>query len=414
MNLINSLATVIRLIFNFAAPLSAVVLMMFGNAFFTTFLSVYLNEKGYSDADIGIVQSAYFLGVLVGGFQMEKVIRRVGHIQALAVFGSLATSAIILLAMFPSFLSWIFLRFTVGLSIAAIYIVIESWMLNHSSVETRGAVLALYMMALYTSQSLSQQLLSIIQIDSYIPFLLCALFTSLSIIPVGLSTRKMILPPDHHELKMFALIKKSPFGFSGCIASGMILSAIYTFFPLLALNRQIPPENLMSMTIFGGVLLQWPIGKFSDYFERRKTLLATVLLSLALACLSLLYTGNSPIAIYSIAFFFGGMTFTLYPLCITQVCDRIDHSQITTATALLLVAYGFGCVAGPIVSSGMIQALTIDFIFLYFILLLAGLTAVGIYSLLYNPVVSLADKNAYVPLTNVTPIAYEMDPLQDT
>jgi MFS family permease len=399
-----------QLAIQFSAPIASVALMMFGAAFFTTFLSLNLDRLGYSGTQIGFIQSAYFLGMLVGGFRMERVIKRVGHIQALTVFGSLATSSVLMQALFQDFFIWIFLRFAVGISIASIYIVIESWMLSNSSVKTRGTVLALYMMSLYISQSGSQQFISFIDIEGYTPYLVSALFISLSIIPVGLSTCKFTVEHSHQSIGMLKIAKSSPFGVSGCIASGMMLSAIYTFFPLLALSRDIPVENLMSLTIFGGVVLQWPIGKLSDYFERRRTLLIVVFLTMLLSVMGFAIRGESLTTVYLMSFLFGGLAFTLYPLCITQVCDQLQHSQITTATAFLLIAYGCGSVAGPVCSSRMIQFFGIDSLFLYFALLLGTLTLIGIYTTLKKPVIPLAEQNAYVPLTNVTTVACEMDP----
>jgi MFS family permease len=395
-----------KLIIKFAAPLSSVMLMIFGSAFYTTFLSVFLDSKGYTRGEIGMIHSAYFFGMLLGAFQMEALIKRVGHIQALAVFGSLATCSTLLQGLFQTFPAWIFLRFLVGLSLAALYIVIESWMLNNSTIKTRGVVLSLYMICLYSSQSASQQMLGLVDIHSLTPFLVSAIFTSLSIIPVGLSTNRITLPHYHESIGFFWMVKTSPFGVSGCFVSGLILSAIYSFFPIYAVSKGIPSENLMSVTIAGGVLLQWPIGKFSDYFERRKTLLVIVIISL---CLTLIgYLGSE--MVLPLAFLIGGFSFTLYPLCITQVCDHLDQSQITKATAYLLIAYGFGSVLGPVVSSSLVELLGINAIFLYFSVLLGCLTVIGTLVTLRRPIIPLSEQNDFLPLPSVTPIAYEMDP----
>jgi len=141
----------IHLVVEFMAPLSSVFLMIFGTAFYTTFLSVFLDTAGYTQREIGIVQSAFFLGLFFGAFQMERLIKRVGHIQALVVFGSLATSVTILQALIQIFPAWVFFRFLSGLSLAALYIVIESWMLDHSTETNRGVVLSLYMIFLTSS-----------------------------------------------------------------------------------------------------------------------------------------------------------------------------------------------------------------------------------------------------------------------
>ena len=384
--------------------------MVFGGAFFTTFLSIYLNSDGYTKGEIGIIQSAFFLGILVGAFQMENLIKRVGHIQALAVFGSLATSSTLLQALYQTFFGWIFLRFLIGLSLAALYIVIESWMLDHSTVKTRGVILSLYMISVYVAQSASQQILSFVEIQSYTPFLISALFTSLSVIPVGLSTSRLTIPSHFETLGFANIMRVSPFGVAGCFVSGLILSALYTFLPIFSVSQGIPSAHLMSITIAGGVILQLPIGKFSDYFERRRVLLFTIMISLLLSFTAFFYEGNSSTGIYVLCFLMGGFLFVLYPLCITQVCDHLDHSHIITATAFLLIAYGLGSVFGPVLSSITIDAFGINALFLYFTALLGVLGAIGAYSMILRPVVPLDEQTEFLPLTSVTPVTYEMDP----
>lgn len=402
-----------RLVISFSAPLSSVVLMIFGSAFYTTFLSVFLQSEGYSREKIGFIHSSFFLGMFLGAFKMEKLIKKVGHIQALAVFGSLATSSILLQALFQNFPVWLFLRFLFGLSLAALYIVIESWMLDKSNVKTRGAILSLYMLCLYSAQSASQQVLSLVDINSYTPFLVAAVFTSLSVIPVGLSTDRITIPASHETINFFRIIKISPFGVTGCFISGLILSAIYSFFPVFSVSKNIPSENLMSITIAGGVLLQWPIGKLSDLFERRRILLIIVVTALIFSAFIFIYKDASITSLLIFSFFIGGLFFTLYPLSITQVCDHLEHSHITKATALLLIAYGFGSVLGPIISSIIIESFGINAIFLYFIVALGALGLIGIYSTIKRPIVPLEQQTDFQSLPNVTPVAFEMDPRSD-
>lgn len=404
---------IIKLAVSFFPPLASVVLMIFGSAFYTTFLSLYLDSQGYSRNDIGIVQSAYFLGVLVGGFQMEKFINRVGHVQALAVFGSVATTSTLAQAFCQNFYALCILRFAVGLSLAALYIVIESWMLYRSSVKTRGVILSLYMISLYTAQSASQQLLSYIEMNSLTPYILSAIFTSLSVIPVGLTTFRVEKSSEHSPLSFAEIAKSSPFGFSGCLISGLLLSALYSFFPIYSKSIGIPSQYLMSLIIAGGVTLQLPIGKLSDYFERRRVLLTTVAIAALLSFSGLFFGSFSTELIVAVTFLLGGFLFTLYPLSITQVCDHLDSSHVTTATALLLVAYGFGSVIGPIASSILIEIWSIEALFLYFGALLLLLTAVGTYSTLVRPIVPLVDQMDFMPLPSNTTIGAELDPRGD-
>ncbi len=410
----NNSVSIIKLTISFIAPLTSVALMIFGSAFYTTFLSIYLDSEGYSRGEIGFIHSAFALGMLIGAFQMEKLINKVGHIQALAVFGSLATCSTLLQALHQSFASFVILRFFVGLSLAALYIVIESWMLYHSNTKTRGVVLSLYMICLYTSQSISQQLLSIIDIHSFTPYIASAIFTSLSIIPVGLSTFKIANAHHHEPIKFRDILKISPFGVSGCFISGLILSALYSFYPIFSVSKGIPSANLMSVTIAGGVILQFPIGKLSDYFERRKTLLIIVITALIFSISGIFVTNNSSTSILVLSFLMGGFLFALYPLSITQVCDHLDHAHVTTATALLLVSYGLGSIAGPIASSTVIDIFGINSIFIYFTILLMLLGGIGSYTTIRRPIIPLDEQTDFIPLPNMTPVGFEMDPRGDT
>lgn len=409
-----SLLNFFHLFRSFSSPLASVTLMILGSSFYNTFLSVLLQNKGCSREKIGLIHSAFFLGMFLGAFQMEKLIKKIGHIQALAVFGSLATSSILVQSICQDFSVWLFLRFLLGLSLAALYIVIESWMLYKSTVKTRGTILSLYMLCLYSSQSASQQFLAFVDVNSYTPFVIAAIFTSLSVIPVGLSTSRIKLPPTHQSIKFLQIIKTSPFGVTGCFVAGLVLGAIYSFFPVFAIAKNIPSENLMSITIAGGVFLQWPIGKLSDIFERRRILLITVLISIALSLTMFAYRDAPISSILIFSFIIGGLLFTLYPLSITQVCDHIDHSHITTATALLLIAYGFGSVLGPIISSFVIGFIGINAIFLYFVVVLGVLGILGIYATIKRPIVPIEEQTEFQSMPNVTPVAAEMDPRGDS
>lgn len=397
----------------FSAPLFSVILMIFGSSFYTTFISLFLDEQGYGRREIGYIQSSFFLGMFIGAFQMEKLIKRVGHIQALAVFGSLATSSTMLQALNQSFTSWMVLRFVSGLSMAALYIVIESWMLERSTVKTRGVVLSIYMICLYSAQSASQQILQVIDFNSFTPFLLSALFTSLSVIPVGLSTNSVVVPPIHEPMSFRSIINASPFGVTGCLFAGLILSTLYSFFPIFSESLGISSANLMTITIAGGVILQWPIGKLSDYFDRRKILLLVVFVTLILSMIAYQSATFTPKAVLTLFFFLGGFAFTLYPLSISQVCDHLDHSHITTATALLLIAYGLGSVIGPATSSILVEGMGINAIFLYFSIVLGSLAVLGVVTSIQRPIVPLDEQTDFQPMPAATPVAYEMDPRGD-
>jgi len=131
------------------APLASLFILMLGNGLFTTLLTVRMQLEHVSAWYIGIMQGAYYAGMVLGSFLCEKFIMRVGHIRAFAAFASVATALSIMQGMFINPILWIALRLVIGYCVAGLYIVIESWLLAGTTVKVRGKVLAIYMMALY-------------------------------------------------------------------------------------------------------------------------------------------------------------------------------------------------------------------------------------------------------------------------
>src|SRR5690606_27677198 len=185
------------------------------------------------------------------------------------------------------------------------------------------------------------------------------------------------------------------------------------FFPLFATSRLIPSEYVMSLTIIGGIVLQWPLGKLSDFFERRLMLFLTVAFAMLIALASYSYTGYDRQYLLISCFLLGGFAFALYPLSLTQVCDHIASVEITRATALMLITYGFGSVLGPITASQGVEAFGIRFIFLYFAAILFLMGGVGLITMIRRPSVPLEQQGEFVPMVTVTPIASELDPRSD-
>ena len=137
--------SILRLI---AAPLISLAFLMLSNGFFLTFVSAKLHVDNYTPFQIGAIQGSYYAGFLIAALKSEKLIQRIKHIRAFSFFASIAT-ATTLLTVFAHHISiWIVMRFIMGVCIAALYVVIESWLLILSSKKNRGLILATYMIAL--------------------------------------------------------------------------------------------------------------------------------------------------------------------------------------------------------------------------------------------------------------------------
>jgi MFS family permease len=168
--------------------------------------------------------------------------------------------------------------------------------------------------------------------------------------------------------------------------------------------------TLMSATILGGVMLQLPIGHFSDRHDRRTVLIVVSLCSAAAALLAAWLVYRELPGLVPVAFVYGGLMFSLYGLSVAHTNDQIQADQVLAATRGLLLLYGLGAVSGPLLGGLMMDRfgpLGLPVLSAVFLLLLAGF---GLYRITRRTAPATADQGAFVPLVRTTPVALEMHP----
>jgi MFS family permease len=390
------------------APLLSLAFLMLSNGFFITFISAKLLISGASPIEIGVVQGSYYAGFLLAALKSEPLIQRIKHIRAFSFFASIATACTLTTVFAHHLIIWILLRFVMGICIAALYVVIESWLLTISNIKNRGVILAIYMIALYVAQSISQYIINLIDIRSEMPYIIAGLLAS--ILPVTFTHTRIPEISAPPVKAIFHLFVVSPLGTIGCIISGIILGSFYTFGPNYAQVYEISIAHLMSLTIAGGFLLQYPIGHLSDIFSRRKVMIGVSFFSLISAIIVILATGSA-FWVLLFSFILGGFVFTIYPLSIAQLVDKTSHDQVTAATGVMLFAYSIGAVVGPLITPIFISVFKGEIGLYYFIALasfaltLAGFVMVGI-----SKPLPKRDQESFIPLPPQTPVGYDLDP----
>src|SRR5262245_33375135 len=108
---------------------------------------VQLVERGASASVVGLVSSAYYAGFLIGALFGHRVIDRVGHIRAFSALAVLAADAALLHGLIGMPYAWAAFRAVIGLAVAGLFVVAESWLNDKSGPQTRGRIFASYMVA---------------------------------------------------------------------------------------------------------------------------------------------------------------------------------------------------------------------------------------------------------------------------
>lgn len=353
-------------------PIVSMLILTVGNGLFTTMTSLQLKTLSVSDFFVGCVAAAYFLGLMIGSYTSQRFIIRVGHIRAYAAFATIMTVATLLQGMVGLPWLWLVLRFIVGYGLAGLFIVIESWMLGVSNARNKGRIMACYLLSYYIAQALGQLFIKIQFSSMLMSFCVVAVFSALSVLPIAITRFNAPVLKASQWFSPLALYRKSPLGLWISVISGMILGVIYAIYPLFLLESNLSHNQIatvMFVTILGGALLQLPVGKLSDQFDRRKVLLLITILSCVLcAYLVLMHRGdNGYVELLISSFFLGGMCFAIYPIGISHTSDCISPQESVGAISILTFFYGLGSGAGPLIVPGFMSLIGPDgfFVFLF-------------------------------------------------
>ena len=359
------------------APILSLILMVFGTGYVMTYVTVELTQSNYSNISIGFVHAAFYTGFFFGSLYSEKLISRVGHIRVIGALSGLLVATTLLQYMWFDLFTWLICRFSAGLCIASYYVAIESWILVTSGQQSRGKYLALYTISLYLAQSAGHAILGDVGTSSNQVLIFSCLFVALSIIPIALSSKNGPEILIYEPAKIAKYISLAPFGVSACLVSGLVMSVVYSFAASFGMAQNLTPAYFVGVIIMGGALLQWPIGRLSDRYDRRHVLMVIIGASL-LPSLILFSVTELSWVLYPTAFIFGGFIFSLYPLGVALVCDCLEARDILPATGVLLFVWGIGSILGPL----LLPILTDVSSSLLFLFVALSITALGIVGLI--------------------------------
>ena len=403
----------ITLVSSIFSLLLGIGIILIGSGFLGTLLGLRAALEGFSDAVIGLLMSAYFLGFIVGAYQCPPLINRVGHIRAFTVMAAVASAAILLHAMIIDPWTWAALRLITGVCSVGLYMVIESWLNTQSTNQQRGRVFALYMTVTMLAMALGQYLLLFNGIDTFVPFALIAILYSLGLVPVALTRITEPQPIFTPALRLGYLFERAPLGVLGTLTAGLLLGAFWGMGAVFATGIGLSGTWIaafMSAAILGGALLQIPIGRLSDTHDRRHVLLTVTLAGAAAAMAAFALTLWTPLALVICIFLFGGFTFPIYALSVAHMNDHLNANEILEASSGLLLTYGIGAAIGPTAAGALMAAMGERMLLLYFFVLLVVLALACRHFMRAQAPVPTEEQSEFVPMVRTSQAALEMHP----
>ena len=399
--------------------------IMLAYGFQGSLLGVRAVKEEFSLTETGFMMSGYFVGYFIGAAIIPKLISRVGHIRIFAAFASIASLVILIHAIFISPFVWFLLRVLTGISMVSIYTVAESWLNDRASNKNRGSVLSIYMVILYGAMGIGMFFLNFSNPINFEPFIIVSIITSAALIPILFTKRK---PPTFKKIETMSIQEvyiSSPFGMISSFLYGITQSALFTLLAVYAagMNFSIFQISLVTFLLaISGAISQWPIGKLSDIYDRRRVI---IIVSFAAAFFALcaifssgqMYLpdglGTSKFWFYIFLILFAFCSLPMFSLILAHTNDYIPKEKFVAAGASLQFIFGLGAMGGPFLCSIFMEVVGLNgyFIFLMFFHILIG--AYGVYRSRIRPAVENPDSQFTAMPQSITPAGIELNPITE-
>ncbi len=176
-----------------------------------------------------------------------------------------------------------------------------------------------------------------------------AVLVSLTVVPVLLSA---ISAPNFEEperMSVRRLLQVSSLAVIGLGLNGVAVSMLFSMGAVYGLSIGLDSSEVgyfMTAPVLSALILQYPVGRLSDRFDRRMVIMGVVIMGGIAAGLATLFGKVEFAALLFCMLIYGGSLFPLYSLCIAHANDFLTPRQMVAAASGLVMVNDGGAVLG--------------------------------------------------------------------
>ncbi|MBO6676884.1 MAG: MFS transporter [Rhizobiales bacterium] len=338
----------------FTALLISTALLVSGYSLQNALIPLRGEAEAFGAFWVGGLGSGFFLGFALGCWFAPALVARAGHIRVFAAFVGLMSGTILLhpLAIEPAF--WVLLRMITGFAMAALYIILESWLNERTDNANRGTVMSFYVMVNFAMIAAGQMLLTTYPLDSFALFTIASVLISFAALPLALSKATQPAPLYDVRLNIRKVYETSPVGLISIIGVGLTTGSFWAFGGIFATRSGMDSDGaalFLTVAIMGAALFQWPIGRASDNIDRRFVMVVLNIFAVLVCVTVSLFSPDQPGLILLAGFLFGAVVFPTYALAVAHTFDHAEADQHVTIASGLLLAFAMGSTIGPLAAS---------------------------------------------------------------
>ncbi len=318
--------------------------------------------EGISVAWMGIVSASYFAGFGIGSLYCPKLVRDIGHIRTFAALASVASGLALMLAIWPTPIGWLILRFITGFCFAGLYTVVESWMNARSPNNLRGRILSIYGVTIFGGFAVGPLIANLGDASGLKLFAIASILISFALVPVTLTKAGAPVQREDNEEStrrygLLRLFRETPLGLVGSFCVGALQGSFTSLGAVYGSAAGFDADStawLMTVGLLAGLVAQYPLGWLSDRLDRRAVLVGITLVGgvLLLVLYLLALTGSPDYGMVLLACVITGASiFPTYALVIAHTNDWLPEDSLVPAAAALLLVNSLGGIVGNVTAS---------------------------------------------------------------
>ena len=389
-------------------------LIMIGNGLLVFMLGVRASNAGFGTFISSIMMGGYFLGFFGGSQIVPKMLSTVGHIRTFGALSAIASAAVLMHLIKTDPILWTVMRVFTGFAYAGMYIVVESWLNAKATNETRGQMLSIYMIITMGGVGLGQITGGFDDGTAINLFLLASILVSIAVVPILISAAPAPEFAEPESVPLRHLYSISPLAMLGMGLQGMTASMTFGLGAIYATAiglTSVQGAFFVASVTAGNMLLQYPVGRLSDIFDRRKIIMTVSLVAgLAAFGASLMGPANYWLLLVLTALY-GGFSLTIYSLCIAHANDYLTPSQMVGTASTLITVNGIGAIIGPPVVGALMDVAGTQVYFWIIALIHAVLVGLALLRMSVSASVPVLAQGPFVAVPEVgTAVAATLNP----
>ena len=377
------------------ALLLGMFLLQVGNGVQGSMMGVRGAIEGFSTFELSLIGSAYFLGFLGGSRMAPKFIASVGHVRVFAALASFMSAIVISYPLLTEAWAWMGFRVALGFCLSGVYVTADSWLNNSATNETRGQSLSAYMLMQMMGLVAGQGILAAGDPTGWVLFIIPSILVSLSFAPILLSAVPTPAIDATRPMSLRQLYEASPFSVIGMLFMGSVFAGQFAMAPVYATELGLSLGQLsgfISSFFVGAIILQYPVGWFSDRMDRRVLIIGAAAAGgvVALAGLFLALSG--------------GLAQPLYALLLAYANDYLEVEDMPAASGGFIFVNGIGAIVGPPMMGLLMGQVGPGGFWLFLAAVLGCVTIYGLYRMTQRQS-AYVEEDDYdsVPYANVMP-----------